>query len=82
MSLHPPHGSDFPSYHSHIVNGYTVPCAVGCPLKKLDWKPEPATRVIKQVWGMKVSAAHTRRPRILRIETSKARSGAYFKEQK
>lgn len=32
---------------------------------------EPATRIIRQAWGMPVSAAHTRRPRILRLEPSK-----------
>lgn len=34
-------------------------------------KEAPAARVIRQAWGMKVSAAHTRRPRILRLEPSK-----------
>ncbi len=32
---------------------------------------KPVARVIRKVWGIKVSAAHTRRPRILRLEVSK-----------
>lgn len=38
-------------------------------------KPAPATRVLRQAWGMTVSAAHVRRPRILRLEVSKPRGG-------
>lgn len=38
-------------------------------------KEAPATRVIRQAWGIPVSAAHTRRPRILRLEPSKPRGG-------
>ena len=41
---------------------------------------KPAPRVTKKAWGMTVSAAHTRRPRILRLPPSKARGGASMRK--
>lgn len=38
-------------------------------------KPAPAARVLRQAWGMTISAAHVRRPRILRLEVSRPRGG-------
>ena len=41
--------------------------------RRLRQVPKAALRLMKKVWGMTVSVAHTRRPRILRLETSKPR---------